>query len=448
MAVEIQKLGIAGYRQFQETFFDFTDPKTGKPLRKICFIGGNGTGKSTLLKLLWRIFEPGAELPKSPQRGLILSFLKEEALLWSEAFFSDQTFSQSGDEAAEDLWALALSLKASNELIGLRSLPRGERSGRPVTGDIARTRCLYCPADSEQGFFPEQLRDVPSTNLDAALKWDTDHGVRRVVGQGTVYLFWLELMATIKDREAKLIAYQKIESNRERTIREVEEEFLEGNPDILKELADFWDVILGKAGLEFDYKNASVPIQLTDNLKAYIRLKRSEERIPYVDLSTGLRNFILKLGHIFTMFRGKPENGGVLLIDEPENSLYPDFLFDLVGHYERAAPGAQIFMATHSPIIAAQFRPEERFILEFDENGGVTVRNGVTPEGDDPNDVLMRDFAVRTLYGPKGLEKWKRFRELDRVIQEETDPATRRVLLKEYMDLGKAYNFSPDEVPA
>jgi len=26
----------------------------------------------------------------------------------------------------------------------------------------------------------------------------------------------------------------------------------------------------------------------------------------------------------------------------------------------------------------------------------VSVRNGVTPEGDDPNDVLMRDFAVRS----------------------------------------------------
>jgi hypothetical protein len=76
--------------------------------------------------------------------------------------------------------------------------------------------------------------------------------------------------------------------------------------------------------------------------------------------------------------------------------------FSICWHYERTAPGAQMFFATHSPIVAAQFKPEERFILEFDPDRGVVVRRGVTPEGDDPNDVLLKDFAVRTLYGEKG----------------------------------------------
>jgi hypothetical protein len=108
-----------------------------------------------------------------------------------------------------------------------------------------------------------------------------------------------------------------------------------------------------------------------------------------------------------------------------------------------------MFFATHSPIVAAQFKPEERFILEFDPDLGIKVRRGVTPEGDDPNDVLLKDFAVRTLYGAKGVESWKRFRELDLSIQTETDPQKRKAMLKEYLELGRTYNFDPqDEVSA
>ncbi len=75
------------------------------------------------------------------------------------------------------------------------------------------------------------------------------------------------------------------------------------------------------------------------------------------------------------------------------------------------------------------------------------VRRGVTPEGDDPNDILLKDFAVSTLYGPKGLEVWQRFKQLDEEIQTETDPARRKAMLREYLELGRRYNFTvPDAV--
>ncbi len=112
------------------------------------------------------------------------------------------------------------------------------------------------------------------------------------------------------------------------------------------------------------------------------------------------------------------QQGGAVLIDEPENSLYPDFLLDLLAYYERSTLGTQMFLATHRPIVASQFKPEERFILEFDPDRGVVVRRSVTPEGDDPNDVLLKDFAVRTLDGEKGLARWNRFREFNRLMAE------------------------------
>jgi DNA repair exonuclease SbcCD ATPase subunit len=44
MSLRIRQLKLKGIRQFRDVTFDFTDPKTGKPLDRICLIGGNGTG--------------------------------------------------------------------------------------------------------------------------------------------------------------------------------------------------------------------------------------------------------------------------------------------------------------------------------------------------------------------------------------------------------------------
>jgi hypothetical protein len=442
MAVEITRLGVRGYRQFRDTTLDFVDPKTGKPLEKICFIGGNGTGKSSLLKILYALFDAQFRIRDASRKALALMELAHNDKRWlvygreirprslNEKFLPfDQLWSTGSERDARiDSQALIVTSEMATEL--------------------REQLVIYCPPDSEQRPVLGELSDVPNAQLDRALTRIDAPERKQIVGQATVGAFWSDLIAAIKQRESKLLSAHKLEQNRDRTIREVEDQFVRENPEILHELSLFWDSILSKAGLRFDFEGASVPIQLRDNLKAYVRLAGSNQMIPYYALSTGIRNFIFKLGHIFAVFRGREERKGTLLIDEPENSLYPDFLFDLVDYYKRAAPGAQLFMATHSPIIAAQFRPEERFILEFSETEGISVRHGVTPEGDDPNDVLMRDFAVRTLYGPRGLEKWKRFRELDHLIQKESDTVLRRRLLKEYMDLGKAYNFSPDEVSA
>ena len=50
--MKICSIHIKGYQQFADTYLDFNNPKTGEPADKICFIGPNGTGKSTLLNLL------------------------------------------------------------------------------------------------------------------------------------------------------------------------------------------------------------------------------------------------------------------------------------------------------------------------------------------------------------------------------------------------------------
>ncbi len=443
MSLRIRKLKLSGIRQFRDVTFDFTDPKTGKPLDRICLIGGNGTGKSTLLRLL----TSQKLLNVSQPRNIPVSHPSK----WTVEFGDgDQKASLTPvGQTGQHQWFKEFDMAAGTE--ALNPFRKNDNNDIIAEGSwhdlLKESIVVYCPPDSELNPNSGSINDVPSSSLDKALRFLKEPQKKFKVGQDTVTEFWKLLIALIKDRESRLIEYNRLPENKVRTIGEVEAEFLAANPDMLKELTDLWEPILTKAGLMFDYEKAAVPVQLTDNLKAYIRLLAEDAVVPYADLSTGIRSFLFRLGHLFTIFRLHSSNGGIVLVDEPENSLYPDFLFDLLTHYEKAAPGSQMFFATHSPIVAAQFKPEERFILEFDPDRGVVVRRGVTPEGDDPNDVLLKDFAVRTLYGTKGIESWKRFRELDLAIQTETDPQKRKAMLKEYLELGRTYNFDPqDEV--
>ena len=50
--MKISEIYIKNYLQCRDFHLNLTDPDTGEPLDKVCFIGANGTGKSTLLRII------------------------------------------------------------------------------------------------------------------------------------------------------------------------------------------------------------------------------------------------------------------------------------------------------------------------------------------------------------------------------------------------------------
>jgi hypothetical protein len=80
MAAKLQRLAIADYRQFRDIVYDFTHRETGKPLQRVCLIGGNGTGKSTVLRVLWKALGSEAKGPK------MLAEFVDGAATWQRFF--------------------------------------------------------------------------------------------------------------------------------------------------------------------------------------------------------------------------------------------------------------------------------------------------------------------------------------------------------------------------
>jgi hypothetical protein len=310
-----------------------------------------------------------------------------------------------------DLADLTASLRASRltDPERLHLLPRVR--WHDGNGDVV----IFSPPDTTS-LLPRGRR-FPGTSLNEAMALLKKFPAFQEVNTQQAKSFWNVLIYHIKKREEDWQAYLRQPENRQRSVEDVERDFQIGHPEILNQIAELWNRILAPAGLEFDYQSAKKPVQLNENLEAYVKLRSTGEPLEYNALSTGIRNFIFRLGHIFALYFGRDIQRGFLLLDEPEKSLYPDFLYDLIDIYQGIIRNTQFFVATHNPIIAAQFRPEERVILEFDSQGHVTPHRGVTPLGDDPNDLLKKDFEVRSLYGREGLAKWERFLKLRRLIK-------------------------------
>ena len=439
--MKICKIYIKDFEQFQDVELDFTNPENGEPLDKICFIGSNGTGKSKLLRLINWLFTNVFKNFTQPEYGT--PSLIENAKVIFKVFHKNSTFlifhfnrnsfiiriADLKNEEEKELIQQLLSLKSLSDLDN-KSYQRFRNStlyseflDEFLLKANSKDLLIYSPAETE-GMYLMGKDGVPDSNVNEALSFTNDFPFYAEVSARKINVFWKLLIYHIRKRAEEREEYENLPENLKKTKDVLIKEFDSKAPKILERLAGVWDKILNKAGLEFDYEGASNPYQLTDNLFVYIRLKESKKIILYNQLSTGIKNFIFRVGHIYSLYFNREIDRGFLLVDEPENSLFPDFLFDLVEAYnevlidKRGENNTQVFFATHNPIIAAQFQPHERIILDWNEDYSVSPKRGFSPIGDDPNDILSNDFELKRFNGAGRSEKVGRVY----ILKEETEP--------------------------
>jgi len=433
--MKIKSLNITSFRHLQNINFDFTYPdghaNAGKPLTKICIIGQSATGKTSVLELIKNN----------------ISQLNSIKIANKESIVNTQRpvdFQLNFDGYLEDLHGNDL-LKIKKDTI-IFNEQQYKNPADTVSGPLKKLipdgiKLLYLSSELISREAINIFNQNP-LNLSSELSGEIhSERLKKLRGGDFTYEFgqdvngkiWFSLLYKILDYRKRFtqMASEVINKGAIADVNRLSREFAkwsETNKNPLIPFANAFNPILKKLNLEIDLINTEYPVP--------VKSKNKDEVIPISGLSTGTKGLLLSMFPLYEL----DTSDSIILVDEPERSLFPDMQIDLITHYERLASKAQIIVATHSPFIAAAFEPEERFILYFDENGEVAVRRGESPIGDDPNDILSNDFNV-DYYNDFGKKAYQKYRDLKRKVTQETEPEKKKEFLLELTELGDKYNF-------
>jgi predicted ATP-dependent endonuclease of OLD family len=447
--MKITGIEIDDYRQFKNINFDFTYPeghdKAGQPLEKVCFIGQSGTGKTTLLNVLWDFSNLISQASDSVYNSAQFNSIVDNSFI-DEVFYSSRVTGIIGDEdfcfdredaiAFSDKDFLSRWFVEGISKVQQRAVADTKKLSIYIKDSIAREAdaFIFDQKDQPQSFsdFVKTDNQIQKITIEREMRIE-DVGSQKNVSFGDMQsiTIWQYLLKDIEDYDYLTVSRVThiIQNTPKNKVTEKLQEWVESDPRIrLGE--ECLNPILSKLFLELDdSEKGKVPITL--------RTKKGIN-IPSSFLSTGTRQF---LSTAIPIYKFDTKNT-VVLFDEPERSLFPDVQQILVKYYTALASDAQFFFATHSPIIASAFDPCERFILHFDENGQVNAQRGIAPEGDDPNDILRQDFRMLQLMLDEGLKQYERYRRLGMQIREEGNEEKKNQLIAERLELGNRYNFA------
>ncbi|MCD8416372.1 AAA family ATPase [Tenacibaculum finnmarkense genomovar finnmarkense] len=422
--MKISKLKIAQYKHLENLDFDFTyqsGKRKGEPLDKICFIGQSATGKTNLLELLFSntkqalnqevignmLFSEN-DLEKKLNGELIINFKKEIYKIKNgiTTYKGQEFLSQNGGGTINEL----IPYSHKSNLLFFKANIISDENIEVFTENPINLIEKYTNITNDDA---DKLINVFDNNVPKEL--------------------WLSLIEDILDYRKKFtqkmseLIHKGLLGNPTKLQAEFSK-WQQENPNKLMDFADKFNPLLEKLNLEVDLVNTEYSIPIIN--------KRNEEIIPIQHTSTGTKGLLLSFLPLFKL----NTKDAIILMDEPERSLYPDMQMSLMENYQNLAPDAQFIVATHSPFIAASFEPEERFILYFDTDGKVAVKRGSSPIGDDPNDMLKNDFGIN-YYNKHGQNAYKKYLNLKQAIVIEKDPENKKKLLFEFMKLGDTYNF-------
>jgi AAA ATPase domain len=429
--MKLKSLHIDSYRHLENLDFDFTYPKghkkAGMPLEKICIIGQSATGKTSILELVRDAFKT----------------LNEMGIINQEQLFGNYNLNFKG---VLEFFTKNGLLKMTESGIHKEGIDyniingnSGNRVGNLMKDEL---RLIYLSSELISENSVDLLNKNPLEIIPNLLPINDSLNDRKPsLIQYYIFEFiqsfneslWLFLLMNILEYRKKFtqMASELINKGAIGDINKLNREYAKWskeNENPLVSFSNHFNPILNKLNLEIDLVNTEYTIP--------IKSKLNDEVIPISSLSTGTKSLLLSMFPVYEL----DTKDAIILLDEPERSLFPDMQIDLVSHYKNLAPEAQFVVATHSPFIAAAFEPEERFILYFDDKGKVAVRRGESPIGDDPNDMLSNDFNV-DYYNQFGKAAHKKYLDLKREVAQETKPERKKELIVELAELGDKYNF-------
>lgn len=428
--MKLKSLHIDSYRHLENVSFDFTYPeghaKAGKPLDKICIIGQSATGKTGVLELIKDSFISLDALEIVNNKYLFNQFVLGAGFKGNLEYLTQNGF---------------LKIAENKVIKDGKEFSFGSVSGSLEKLVRDNLKLLYLSSEIISKETISILNQNPLNIINEISKEKYEGFDRKYSAPNYIYEFvqnvneeiWFYLLYKILDYRKRFMqmASELINKGVIGNANKLNNEYAtwsKANDNPIELFANNFNPVLKKLNLEIDLVNTEYSIP--------VKSKVNDEIIPVSGLSTGTKGLLLSMFPLFEL----DTTDAIILLDEPERSLFPDMQIDLMGHYQNLAPDAQFIVATHSPFIAAAFEPEERFILYFDQKGKVAVRRGESPIGDDPNDILRNDFNV-DYYNDFGKKAYKEYLDLKRKVSQETEAEKKKELIVELAGLGDKYNF-------
>ncbi len=371
--MKVTALYIKEFNQFKDFRLDLTypegHPKAGQALEKVCLIGQSGTGKTSLIEILYKASNVTSVLAKS------LNLHRSS----KDTFHNDNN-----DNKFIELFLNGLEVSFNNNLTA--KFFKDNKSNNPfndtfdvffqeieqekeITVDDNTFKLFLYPSEMELSKSKKSLKEEPEgfKPIDKERFFD--------FGNYDLQSSWTTInQAIIKDREVEIkksLEISKILQNPNISQEEVlkaRSEFLawrKSSPNPLVDLAEnYLDKILNRFNLKV---KTELDFEKTEDIKTIKIQTQQGKDIPFEELSTGTKQVILTALPLYGL---KPEKS-IILFDEPERSLYPDIQTEIVNFYTSMAKDSQFFFATHSPLVASAFEPWEIVELKFNDEGHV-----------------------------------------------------------------------------
>ncbi len=332
--MKISAIEISDYYQFKNLTIDLTYPqghaKAGQPLDKVCIIGQNGTGKTSILRLIHDCClmnnmqgnNEGASLQSKKSNGEVL--IKVGNVCYPK----------------QRNWISNEENKPKNFI----------------------KKLIYMPTNAYNTISPK----LPNQKKEEQLKPSNYFPLtQEKIQQLSTYLYdWYEKYSNALVTFS-LSIFNNLKKDKTANVADDLQVWIEKNPNPLDKIALFIDELLKSAQV----KLKTEVVQNSKMVEIELVLLKNDEVVPFSQLSSGTKNIFLTAYALFMNI----ENETIVLIDEPENSLYPDLQRAIISSYTSLRPEAetQFFFATHSPVIASCFEPWEIVDLELDDNNQV-----------------------------------------------------------------------------
>ena len=138
------------------------------------------------------------------------------------------------------------------------------------------------------------------------------------------------------------------------------------------------------------------------------KIKATGETHSADELSAGEKQIFFRGGSLLQMNL----NNSVILIDEPELSLHPEWQQRILDFYKAIGENNQIIIATHSPHIVSSCKKEEVIILDRSQGKTVVKSDIEETYGWTVEQLLLSVFELKSVRNPEVQQKLDKFKLL------------------------------------